>query len=338
MSVLCDLVLDVQAKLAQKWPGSMKERADYNPYSRALLAMLDNQRVSMPELVSNGKDKKVRIEWLDSCDDALTDCTTSCDISGAVSVANCKEYELTCLKQYTFQVDREYRSTYHSREDHIADKMLTGNKLFAEYLSQYIIAGLAANAGTNQFTGGIGTVAGTTTYINPLNWNDNVWAYMAMVNELNDIGAAYYIDGGNLFNLIYNRMAERANADGVGNYNKFREFNLYSDLKNIAAVAPSSTFMVATGAAALVNASLYQPQYTAENPEQLDADTIGYQMRLPFDNRIVLDVRVQRKCDSGNYYDAFEMKVNGLFALNPTPCNPEQTGILRFECGAPSVD
>lgn len=336
MSVLCDLVLDVQAKLAQKWPQSMKERADYNPYSRAMRAMLDNQRVSMPELVSDGKNKKVKIEWLDSCSDALSDCSNSCDISGPVSTPNCKEYELACLKEYTFQVDREYRTTFQSREDHIADKMLTANKLFSEYISQYIIAGLVANAGVNQHTGAPGNVVDAITYINPVAWNDNIWAYMAMVNELNDIGPAYYIDGGNLFNLIYNRMAESANANGVGNYNKFRELQMYSDLKNIAAVAPGTTFMVASNVAAFINASYYQPQFTAANPERLDADTIGYQMPLPFDNRVTLDVRVQRKCDNGNYYDAFEMKLNGLFALNPTPCNAEKTGILQFVCGSPA--
>lgn len=279
MSVLCNLVLDVQAKLAQKWAGSMKEMADYQPYSRAIKAMLDNQRVSMPELVSNGKDKKVKIEWLDSCSDALTDCETGCTITGSESEPNCKEYELTCLKQYTFRVQDRYRSTFQSREDYIADKMLTGNKLMAEYLSKYVITGLVANAGTNQFTGGIGTVVGNQTFINPLNWNDNTWAYMAMVNELNDIGDAYYIDGGNLFNLIYNRLAEAGNANGVGNYNKFRELNIYSDLKNVAAVAPGTTFMVSRGAAAFINDSFLDPTWTEASPYQADADTI--QSRMP---------------------------------------------------------
>ena len=333
MSNLSDLVLDIQAKLAQKWANSAKINSDYNANSRAINAVLDNQQIAMPELSSNGKNKKLRIEWLDSCSDTLSDCTDSCDIEGSISEPNSAEYELQCLKEYKFQVNRDYRNSYQSREDHFADKFGTANKLFAEWLSKHIISNLILNSGVNKNTT-TGTAVGTITYLPTAAWNDNIWGYFALCNELNDMNQSYFIDGGNLFNLVYSRIAEKDNADGKGNFNKFKELSLYSDIKNIAAISPNSTFQVSQNAIAFINHAWYNGA-TATNPIQLDANTIGYEMALPFDERVKFDVRVQRKCENGVYFDAVELKLWGLVAFNPTPCASDIKGILHYVNGNP---
>ena len=46
-----------------------------------------------------------------------------------------------------------------------------------EYVAQYILAQLAANASANLFTGGVGNVVGTTTYIAPQYWDANIYGY-----------------------------------------------------------------------------------------------------------------------------------------------------------------
>ena len=54
-----------------------------------------------------------------------------------------------------------------------------------EYIAQYILTGLLANAGVNAFTGGIGTVAGNNTLIAPQYWDANAFGYFDQVARLN---------------------------------------------------------------------------------------------------------------------------------------------------------
>ena len=343
MSAICDLLYPVQGKIDQLWPDSAQARVDESPDLVALDAVLSNQTVNMPQLLQmDGKKRTVKIEWLTDCAPEPEECTDECDIDGREFTPACKDYELTCISQRTYKLPVAHTDTFQSRVDYLAKGIMQNHKLIAQDLAQYIIAGLFSNLGVNQFDGGIGTVAGTTTYINPLNWNDSIWAYFARVKRLNKIGEEYFIDGGNLFNLIYNRTFEAANADGKGNFAKIPANKVWSDLENLSE-SSGTTFMIGKSAVALVTLSPADFIWPVKNPTMTNpyervADLITYTETNMFDPRVRMEVTAQRKCIDGVDYDVIRHKAFGVFAHNPTPCNAEQTGILRFECGTNAVN
>lgn len=343
MSVLCDLLVDVQGKLAQLWLGSTAEKVDGTPEYEALRAVLDKQTVSMPQLLEiDGKKRKVKIEWLTDCDQEAEECDDSCTLTGRELSTNCKEYELGCIAQKSFKIPLVNSDSYHSYVDKFAKGMQQNHKGILEELAEYVILGLVSNSGVNQHTGAPGQVVGTTTYINPVSWNDSIWGYMALARRRNKMGEEFYIDDINLWNLVYNRTLEAGNADGKGNFAKLPQNKIYSDVVNMALSAPNTTFMIDRNAVAMVSLSPADVIYplknpTGTNPYELEANKVTYTEMNMFDQRIKMEVTIQRVCEGdGVYYDIVRHKAWGIFAVNPTPCNGDQTGILQFVCGTHS--
>ena len=326
----CGYLTDIMIEADRAWTDPMKN-ADLMADAGAAKAVIANQAVNMGPLQVKDKKNIVAVEWLTDCDATTQACTDDCTIDGSDATPECKEYEITCLQESAFKVaDRVYRERTIANTQSIAFLLERRKKLLDEYIAQYILTGLVANAGTNLYTGGIGTVAGDTTTIAAANWNDNIWGYFDLVARLNKFQSAYGITGVNLYQLIFNRSLEVGNADGKGNYAKMNTLKMYLDPENVEAIAANTTFLLHKSAVAFLSKAWY-PLGSA-NAIELMADQMAWSEASRNLPGVFYDVITKRTCYNNDYFTAFKVQLHGLFAVNPQPCTDTNNGILQFVC------
>jgi len=328
----CGYLATVQAMLAELWTDPITN-IDLVAHAETARAVLENQSVNLGELQSKDKKRVVSLEWLTDCDADTDECSDDCTIDGSDSTPVCKEYEVVCLQESSFKVgDRAYRERTISSEKSIAFLLGKRMKLLDEWIAQYILTFIALNAGTNVNTGGPGTVAGGLTTIPVLGWNDNIWGYMALTSMLNQFSNPYAISGVNLFQLVYNRLAEFQNADGKGNVNKMGDLRsrLYFDVQNVESIAPGATFLLHKSAVAFIGKAWYP--LGGANAVELIPGEMAYSLNSNNLPGISYDIFTQRTCVANEYYTAFKVQLHGVAALNPSPCSDTNTGILAFQC------
>lgn len=330
----CGYLATVQAMAAEKWTNPIQQ-IDFIAQADAAKAVLENQRVRFEELQSKTKKKVVSVEWQTTCGAALEDCTDDCTIGGEDVSPVCKEYEISCLKEYPFKIyDRVYREKTIDTQEATAVQMLTGMKLLDEWIASYILTGILTNSALsrNVFTGSPGTVVLGTTTIPAALWNDNIWAYLELVKIYNQFTNPYLVSGTNLFSMVYNRLAEQANADGKGNVAKMGGLRdrIYFDPVNVETIAPHHTFMLHQTAVAFINKAWYP--LGAANAVTLTADRKAFSLNSYNLPGIVYDVFTERGCHGNDYYTATKLQLHGVFAVNPTPCSETNNGILALEC------
>jgi hypothetical protein len=294
-------------------------------------AVLENQSVNFTD-VTGTKNNELRIEWLTKCDITPTSCTDDCTITGEDAEPACKDYEITCLGETTFKVPlRHYRDRSIEMQQAIAFQKLMHMKALDERIAQAVITGLALNAGTNLFTGGVGNVVGTTTFIAPQYWDDAIWGYFDQVKRLNKFRNPYLLTGNNLYQLLFNRPLEAGNDNGVGNFRKMNTLKVYQDPENIDVMDAGASYLLHKTSVALIskawnkinpiNAEVKAGQYWEWSEESKNIPGIFY------------DFIMKETCEGNDFYQAMKIKAWGVFAVNPYPCDDDNTGILRFECG-----
>jgi len=299
--------------------------------AKAVLAQQQGM-IRMPSITGT-KNQELRVEWLTRCSPTTTDCSDDCEIDGVPADVECEDYELECLQEIAFKVsERTYRLRTIEKIDDVAFSMLRSMAAMDEWVAQYIIAGLLSCAGTNLFTGGVGSVSGTVTYIAPQYWDDAIWGYLNQVVRLNKFRNPYLVTGNNLYQLLFNRPLEAGNADGSGNYRKMQTMKVYQDPENIETVAPGQTFLIHRGAVAFLN--------KAWNPGPNAANAIepapGYFLwsepsrNLP---GVTYDIVMQQSCLANDFHEAYKIQLHGLFVCNPYPCDDDNTGVIVLECG-----
>jgi hypothetical protein len=330
----CGYLATIQAMADERWLDPIKN-IDLIANADAAKAVLENQSVKLGELQVKDKKRVVSLEWLTDCDGDTQSCSDDCTLSGSDSTPECKEYEITCLQESEFKVgDRAYRERTINPRESIAFLLERRMKLLDEWIANYILTALhlPANLGTNVYTGAPGTVAGSNTTISAIDWNDNIWGYLALVTKMNQFTNPYIITGQNLFQLVYNRAAEYANADGKGNVNKmgFLQNRIYFDPFNVESVAANHTFLIHKGAVAFISKAWYP--LGGANAVELVPGQFAYSLNSRNLPGVVYDVFTQRTCLSNEYYTAFKVQLHGTFALNPTPCSETNTGVLQLLC------
>jgi len=294
-------------------------------------AVLENQSVNFSEILGS-KTKTLKVEWLTKCDVSTSSCSSDCDITGDDADPSCKDYDVDCLQESSFKVPmRAYRDRTIEMQQALAFNKLIHMAALDKYIAQYILTGIVAAAGTNLYTGGQGTVVGTTTYIAPAYWDDGIWAYFDQVRRLNKFRNPYLISGNNLYQLIFNRPLEAGNANGVGNFRKMNTLRVYQDPENVETIAPGQSLLLHKTAVAFLNKA-WNPlnaanavnragQYWEWSEESLNLPGVFY------------DITMKETCEGDEFYQAVKIKLHGLLAVNPYPCDEDNTGILVFECG-----
>jgi len=331
LEISCGYLHTIQRMADDIWADPMKNN-DLIADVVSAKAVLENQSVSFGELTGT-KNNELRVEWLTKCDITPTTCTDDCTITGEDADPQCKDYEIACLYETTFQVPlRAYRDRTIEMQQSIAFQKLAHMKAMDERLTQYIIEGIVSGAGTNLFTGGVGDVNTTTTYIAPQYWDDSIWGYFNQVTRVNKFRNPYLINGNNLYQLLFNRPLEAGNADGVGNFRKMGTLKTYQDPENIEAHAEGQSLLLHKTAVAFlnkawnrvnpINAEVKAGQYWEWSEESKNIPGVFY------------DITMVETCSGNEFYQAFKIKLHGLLATNPYPCDEDNTGIIVFECGS----
>jgi len=329
LEITCGYLHTIQRMADDIWADPMKNN-DMIADTITMKAILENQSVSFGELTGTKKNE-LRVEWLTACDLEATACTDDCDISGDDASPACEDYEIDCLYEVSFKVPlRHYRDRTIEMQQSIAFQKLMAMKTLDNQLAQYAGAGILANLGVNAFAGGVGTVAGTTTTIAAQYWDDSIWGYFDQTRRLNKMRNVYIITGNNLYQLLFNRTLEASNDNGSGNFKKIQQFRIYQDPENVETYDASATFMIHKTALAFlnkawnkinpINAEVKAGQYWEWSEESKNLPGVFY------------DWIMKETCEGDEFYQAFKVKVHGLLAANPLPCDETNTGILKFEC------
>ncbi|HUU99326.1 MAG TPA: hypothetical protein VMW32_00045 [Bacteroidales bacterium] len=330
LEISCGYLHTIQRMADDIWADPMKN-TDMIADVISLKAILENQSVRFEE-IERAKNNELRVEWLTKCSITPTECSDDCDITGEDADPLCKDYEIGCLFESSFKVPlRHYRDRTIEMQESIAFNKLMHMKALDERLVIYAGAGVLANLGTNLYTSGVGNVSGTTTYIAAQYWDDSIWGYFDQVRRLNKLGNTYMITGNNLYQLLFNRTLEACDADGCGNYKKLQQFKIYQDPENVETYAPGETFMIHKTSVAFlnkawnkinpINAEVKAGQYWEWSEESKNLPGVYY------------DFIMKETCEGDEFYQAYKIKVSGLLAVNPFPCDEDNTGILMFECG-----
>jgi hypothetical protein len=326
----CGYLAMVQAKEDQIWVDPI-QKVDLQADVESAKALLENQQVKFTEIT--GKKKRIlSVEWQQKCDVTTTACTTDCDIEGEDVEPQCKEYEIECLRESKFQVsDRVYRERTIEAQEAIALNMLYAKKALDEWLAQYIVTGIHANAGTNLYTGGVGTVAGVTTTIPAQYWDDSVFGYFNRVIRGNKFKNPYLLTGDNLYQLLFNRQHEAMTEAGKAAMSKIGSISkIYVDPENVETIAAGHTFLLHKTAAAFINKA-WNPTGAA-NAEQKAGNYWLWSEPSANIPGIMYDIVMKETCADNDFVQAYKVQLHGVFATNPYPCDEDQTGILSFVC------
>lgn len=295
-------------------------------------AVLENQAVRLVEMQDKNKNYEVQVEWLTKCNADTQSCSDDCDITGEDATPSCEHYDMDCLQESNFKVPlRHYRERTIDLQQAIAFNKLIHMRVLDEYVAQYIVTGILSCAGTNLFTGGPGTVVGTTTFIPPQSWDDSIWGYFDQVRRLNKMRNVYGITGNNLYQLLFNRPLEAGNANGSGNFRKMQTIRMYQDPENVETISPGDTFLLHKSAVAFVNKA-WNPLNAANAINRAGNywEWSEESMNIP---GVFYDITLKETCEGNEFYQAMKIKLHGLFICNPYPCDEDNTGVLVFECG-----
>jgi hypothetical protein len=330
LEISCGYLHTIQRMADDIWADPMKNN-DLIANVIVAKAVLDNQSVNFTELTGT-KNQELRVEWLTKCDITVGECSDDCTITGEDADPQCKDYEMGCLYETEFKVPlRAYRDRTIEMQQSIAFQKLAHMRALDERLAQYIIAGIVNGAGTNLFTGGVGDVNGTTTYIAPQYWDAAIFGYFDQVKRLNKFRNPYLITGNNLYQLIFNIPFDASNANGAGDFRKLNTLKIYQDPENIEDHAAGQSFLLHKTAAAFlnkawnkinpINAEVKAGQYWEWSEESKNIPGVFY------------DITMKETCEGNDFYQAFKIKLHGVFAMNPYPCDEDNTGVIVFECG-----
>jgi hypothetical protein len=330
LEISCGYLHTIQRMADDIWADPMKNN-DLIADVVTANAVLQNQSVNFTE-ITNAKNQELRVEWLTKCDITVGECSDDCTIDGEDADPQCKDYEIACLYETEFKVPlRAYRDRTIEMQQSIAFQKLAHMRALDERLTQYIIAGIVAGAGTNLFTGGVGDVNGTTTYIAPQYWDLALFGYFNQVQRLNKFRNPYLITGNNLYQLLFNTPLEAGTSVDKGGVRKIGSLRIYQDPENIEDHAAGQTFLLHKTAAAFLNKA-----WNKINPINAEVKAGQYwewaeeSKNIP---GVFYDITMKETCVGNEFYQAFKIKLHGLFATNPYPCDEDNTGILVFECG-----
>jgi hypothetical protein len=345
MTFDCGELAIIQKKIDDFWRDPKLINIDMIPVDGVAKAVLTNQDIIIGEIASKSKQRTVSVEWQSKCDIEVQDCSDDCNIEGEDVTPNCEEYTADCLGETSFVMQkRAYRDKFAEFSDNFAKNIVLHKKAMIDRINYATLAFLGLNAGVNQFTNGIGTVAGAVTTIPAMHWDEKIWGYFAQVLDYNQFSGAYMLSGNNLYQQVWNARLANANMnlfEWLKPTFDMRAFNHHN--------SPNATLLVHKTAAAIINKA-WNPIGMQNAIQQVGgqylewSDSLGMNLSMPLNipgltnqstiglPQLYVDVTMKEWCENNDFYVGVKMKIWGNYALNPKPCNDEITGILYFEC------
>lgn len=305
-------------------------KQQYIPKYQILAAIMQAQTARFNAL-SEYKDNRVEVMWMNTCDMAVED-NTDCEFGTTKSSTNTEVKYLSYEKVVQFQAsEADFIGNMYDVEESIAKQLLTADKLLTEAFAQYGTAALNGFAGTNETDPeGKGDIVGNITYIQPAYWNPQLYAYFARAAEMNRFTSPLLISGNNMFEHRIIVQASQANADGKGDANLYGMIPTYFDLFNIDSVNTPTyfTYMLSMGSVAVAS------KFYNRNFEVVNGVFTRYSMPSRFMNGITYDVFYKPECTTNDLIThKYKVKLTADIFNNPAGCTDTNTGVLRFACG-----
>lgn len=328
----CADLVRVNVKLEDMW-GDSAVQAEFKAYADAAVSVLSEQTVNF-ELLEGGKDRDVRLYWVDSCGITVGNCTDECTITGTVPEATCKDYSISICKETSgLKIpEKAFRSSNLSRDEVVARGFMKHKKALDEEIAKTVIAQIDSFAGANAYTDGVGQVSGTNTFIPPANWTPSVMAYLIHAAQLNKFMNPYLLSGSNLFDQSMLADFNAGNANGSGNAGLMASMRKHFDLFNMDAVlGVKKSFMLDKNSVALVAKNYYE-----ETPIQYTNGADQIRFSVPSDNLagVRYDVIYKTECVGNEINHLWRFTANFDVFNNPSSiCDATRTGVLTFECG-----
>ncbi|GAB3303645.1 hypothetical protein [Hymenobacter tenuis] len=310
----------------------------YVPQSLALQEIMRRQTARIGIIAGSPKNV-ANVSFINtSAITASQTCTTDCDLTGVEVGTEAVPYTLDqCVQATSFKVEIEqgqddpassYAGSIYGYTDVVAAGLLKQKKEIEEKVSQVSLALTVAKAGTNLDTmPEYGTIVGTATNIPAAQWTADLYPFFQIEAMMNNIGSPYLLHGRNLLLAMGNAAPDARNDNERDAQAKLALIPSTWDPKSftMAGIANVS-LMIDAPAIAFAARNI-----RTRNVQQLDANTRGFSLPSISLGGIDFDVRVQRTCEAGVYYDTYEMKLPYFNVIaNPANGFAGSTGVLKF--------
>jgi len=327
-SVLADVLL----KMDNMWKDNLV-KPDFEGNVEVVKSVMAEQTASVTELETPDKDKDVKVHWVKPSDATPGDLTDQCTIGGAELESDATTYALSYAKTVGFSITEEvFRTNLLSQADVIAKGFMLRMKNLDEFIATTLVSKIEAFKGVNALTTGKGNVVSTETYIDPADWDANLFAYLIRAGIMNKFSNPYILSGQNLFDQNFNALKELMNANGKGDWAKFQAMRKYFDLFNIDTVNTPDlkTYVINRGAIAMAFKSRFKGQGVIDYTSGADQKRFSIPSRnLP---GVVYDVRYNNSCTSNDIKHNWSFDIRFGVFNNPTGLTT-RTGILSFTNG-----
>lgn len=286
--------------------------------------------------LNGGKDRTVRVGWINACDIVVDDCNNACSPTHPELTTTAVDYTIGTCKEAGFRVPEEtFRNNLFDYEDIVAQGMLKAMKELDETIVKGFISFLNANGGVNVWDGDKWTVSSTNTNVPNANWTLGLMFDFQYAAARNRFMAPLLLSGYNLAEPIFTAKTNAGNDNGKGDAARLGTLPLVQDFFNVEAVNTDEedvvtykSYMVDTGAVAFASKNYYD-----RNPRTLEGGVGHVLFSRPSQNLpgVIYDIVYQTTCVSGVYYHTYTLEAHYDFFLNPTGCdNTSRTGILEF--------
>lgn len=336
----CGKLLEIKAKVQEIWAGEGVINAEYTPDVEPALMILQNQTARFEVLENPEKDREVKVNWIDDCDEEdPEDCTDQCGIDGDPIGDNCVNYELTECFEKSFSLTEEmFRTSMWTQEEVVARALLKKLKLMDEFYAAKAVAFLDASAGVNSYAGQY-TVSGNATYIPAVAWNPDIFGYIDTALWMNKLPGGRLLSGTLLKQYLWKVGMETTDPTGASAAAKMGSMGVpYFDRRLDTILGEKALFLVNGGSVAMVT----KARHAAYGPEGrlVNIDGGGTQRWYTINSNslpgVVYDIAYQEICVGGDIKHMWKIKTRGDFFLNPLGCSNDRTGVLKFVCGAPA--
>lgn len=339
----CDIIL----KAEQVWADSQGQTEMYAAEAETIKALAEQQagRTQILSQINNVdmEDDKVRVVWMDMCEDELDDsCQDVCDFSGTDKALAYKDYTLTGCVSASFSVDEnDLLRTAYSQEEYTARQLLSKKKLLDEKINRDALLFLSASAGYNKNQSNpAGVWSPNTMTVDASKYNEDLLVKMAVDAKINRISDAFLVDSGALWEPFLRAELGKNDCCGKGAEAKSKLFKTYFDLVGFpTAPVTDTSFLISPASYAFGHRNYNPAEPIVVNPKS------GWQQRfsVPSDNipGLRYDVYYQYECSGNRFKHSYLIVAKYGFFLNPEGCPDADdnvvSGILSYTKATPTT-
>ena len=335
MALTPTALLKLNVKAEQMWADSalaLSTKAN----TETAKAILKNQTARFKVFEDSRLDQKVAVTFLSMCGMESEACEDNCDIDELEPNSGVKDYEPDICQKAGFKINEKIlRTNQYQFEELFAKFAGEAMDKLDEFWSKQALAKLKTFAGANAFPSPYTYDAvNKTTNVPSAGYDVTMIPKLIQQMMLNEMGDAYFIDNGSLWEPFFNAQMNAGNLDGKGQATLIQQLNMTFDQFNfLKAGLTEDTFAISKGAVAMKTINKFE-----DTPRVLTAEG---QTRYTMNSRnlegVKYDVIHQEKCVGDDIFQTFRFITNGGIWLNPETCpvtiggaQVAQTGVLSY--------